>query len=90
MKLFLIDVEIEAESQKLILDLSKKCLKKIPKTDDAQQYKVLILDDNELQKIDNIDSYLKIEKVDLNYLNLFHYSVYLRPFFLTLPTVIAM
>ncbi|XP_021700503.1 uncharacterized protein LOC5564446 [Aedes aegypti] len=58
-------MEIEAESQKLILDLSKKCLKKIPKTDDAQQYKVLILDDNELQKIDNIDSYLKIEKLSL-------------------------
>ncbi|XP_062545550.1 centrosomal protein of 97 kDa [Armigeres subalbatus] len=58
-------MEIEAESQKLTLDLSKKCLKKIPKTDDAQQYKVLILDDNELQKIDNIDSYLKIEKLSL-------------------------
>ncbi|XP_055595956.1 uncharacterized protein LOC129746357 isoform X2 [Uranotaenia lowii] len=55
-------MEIEIDSQKAILDLSKKCLKKIPKTDDAQQYKILILDDNELQKIDNIDSYLKIEK----------------------------
>ncbi|XP_058819668.1 centrosomal protein of 97 kDa [Topomyia yanbarensis] len=58
-------MEIEADSQKCVLDLSKKCLKKIPKTDDAQQYKVLILDDNELQKIDNIDSYLKIEKLSL-------------------------
>ncbi|XP_019549924.3 uncharacterized protein LOC109420075 [Aedes albopictus] len=58
-------MEIDADSQKLVLDLSKKCLKKIPKTDDAQQYKVLILDDNELQKIDNIDSYLKIEKLSL-------------------------
>ncbi|XP_055546489.1 uncharacterized protein LOC129730911 [Wyeomyia smithii] len=58
-------MEIEADSQKCILDLAKKCLKKIPKTDDAQQYKVLLLDDNELQKIDNIDSYLKIEKLSL-------------------------
>ncbi|XP_053692008.1 uncharacterized protein LOC128740490 [Sabethes cyaneus] len=58
-------MEIEADSQKCVLDLAKKCLKKIPKTDDAQQYKVLLLDDNELQKIDNIDSYLKIEKLSL-------------------------
>ncbi|XP_058446142.1 centrosomal protein of 97 kDa [Malaya genurostris] len=58
-------MEIENEPQKCTLDLSKKCLKKIPKTDDAQQFKVLILDDNELQKIDNIDSYLKIEKLSL-------------------------
>ncbi|XP_055640849.1 centrosomal protein of 97 kDa [Toxorhynchites rutilus septentrionalis] len=58
-------MEVEVDSQQCILDLSKKCLKKIPKTDDAQQYKVLILDDNELQKIDNIDSYLKIEKLSL-------------------------
>ncbi|EDS37309.1 phosphatasepp1 regulatory subunit [Culex quinquefasciatus] len=56
-------MEIEVDSQKL--DLAKKCLKKIPKSDDAQQFKVLILDDNELQKIDNIDSYLKIEKLSL-------------------------
>lgn len=46
-----------------ILDLSKKGLKKLPKHDDAQHVKVLILDENELQKIDNIDSYLRIEKV---------------------------
>lgn len=38
-------------------------MKKIPKVDDAQSVRVLILDDNELQKIDNIDSFLKIEKV---------------------------
>lgn len=44
-------------------DLSKKGLKKIPKTEDSQSVKVLLLDDNELQKIDNIDSFLKIEKV---------------------------
>lgn len=59
---FTFPAEIEVDSQKL--DLAKKCLKKIPKSDDAQQFKVLILDDNELQKIDNIDSYLKIEKVN--------------------------
>lgn len=46
-----------------ILDLSKKGFKKVPRQDGAQNVKVLILDENELQKIDNIDSYLKIEKV---------------------------
>lgn len=51
------------DSEVNVLDLSNKSLKKIPKTDDAQSIKVLLLDDNDLQKIDNIDSYLKIEKV---------------------------
>uniref|UniRef100_A0AAG5DQT0 Centrosomal protein of 97 kDa n=1 Tax=Anopheles atroparvus TaxID=41427 RepID=A0AAG5DQT0_ANOAO len=58
-------MDLEIDSQKPTMDLAKKCLKKVPKTEDAQQYKVLILDDNELQKIDNIDSYLKIEKLSL-------------------------
>ncbi|XP_040162944.1 uncharacterized protein LOC120900251 [Anopheles arabiensis] len=58
-------MDLEIEAQKPTLDLAKKCLKKVPKMEDAQQYKVLILDDNELQKIDNIDSYLKIEKLSL-------------------------
>uniref|UniRef100_A0A182N8M2 Centrosomal protein of 97 kDa n=1 Tax=Anopheles dirus TaxID=7168 RepID=A0A182N8M2_9DIPT len=58
-------MDVEIDTQKPTLDLAKKCLKKVPKTEDAQQYKVLILDDNELQKIDNIDSYLKIEKLSL-------------------------
>lgn len=49
--------------QQTTLDLSKKGLKKVPKQDDAQNIKILILDDNDLQKIDNIDSYLRIEKV---------------------------
>lgn len=49
-----------------VLDLSKKGLKKVPKTDDAQHIKELILDENSLQKIDNIDSFLKIEKVRFN------------------------
>jgi len=48
-----------------VLDLTKKGLKKIPKTEDSQSIKYLILDENELQKIDNIDSYLRIEKVSL-------------------------
>ncbi|KAL5278999.1 CEP97 family protein [Megaselia abdita] len=48
------------------LDLSKKGLKKVPKQEDAQCVRILILDDNELQKIDNIDSYLKIEKLSLS------------------------
>lgn len=46
-----------------VLDLSSKGLKKIPKIEDSQSIRHLILDDNELQKIDNIDSYLRIEKV---------------------------
>lgn len=53
------------EDEKLsgILNLSKKGLKKVPKQNDAQHVKELILDENSLQKIDNIDSFLKIEKV---------------------------
>lgn len=45
------------------LDLSGKGLKKVPKPEDAQSVKELKLDDNALQKIDNIDSFLRIEKV---------------------------
>lgn len=45
------------------LDLSNKDLKKVPKLENAQSVKELILDDNALQKIDNIDSFLRIEKV---------------------------
>lgn len=45
------------------MDLSRKQLKKVPKQEDAQNVRVLKLDENELQKIDNIDSYLKIEVV---------------------------
>lgn len=51
------------EENKSVLDLSKNCLKKVPKQEDAQTIKTLILDDNELQKIDNIDSFHRIEKV---------------------------
>lgn len=99
--LYISTAEIDADSQKLVLDLSKKCLKKIPKTDDAQQYKVLILDDNELQKIDNIDSYLKIEKVRI-FLMLIYISGFIDFYlfwvndrfmiirFFSLPLVIAM
>jgi len=43
--------------------LSKQKLKKVPKQDDAHSIRQLVLDENELQKIDNIDSYLKIETV---------------------------
>lgn len=48
------------------MDLSRKQLKKVPKQEDAQNVRVLKLDENELQKIDNIDSYLKIEVVSAN------------------------
>lgn len=46
-----------------VKDLSNKGLKKIPKTEDSASIRVLVLDDNELQKVDNIDSFLRIEKV---------------------------
>lgn len=55
------------EENKSVLDLSKNCLKKVPKQEDAQTIKTLILDDNELQKIDNIDSFHRIEKVKTFY-----------------------
>lgn len=55
----------ESCSEKQTLNLSKKQLKKVPKQDDAQNIRKLILDENELQKIDNIDSYLKIETVPI-------------------------
>lgn len=53
------------DSEAGVLDLSSKGLKKIPKVEepDPKFVKVLILDDNELQKLENIDSYLRIEKV---------------------------
>lgn len=53
----------EEDSEKVVLDLSRRQLKKVPKQEEAQNVRVLLLDENELQKIDNIDSYLKIEKV---------------------------
>ncbi|XP_059618177.1 centrosomal protein of 97 kDa isoform X2 [Phlebotomus argentipes] len=56
---------MDAEDNRGVLDLSKKSLKKVPKQEDAQLVRHLILDDNELQKIDNIDSYLKIERLSL-------------------------
>lgn len=66
---------VDSNSDFAVLNLSKQCLKKVPKTDEAHSVKTLILDDNELQKIDNIDSYSKIEKVFSNVLCL--YNIYL-------------
>lgn len=54
---------VDEQKSLSVLDLSKKGLKKVPKCDDAHHVKELILDENALQKIDNIDSFLKIEKV---------------------------
>lgn len=46
------------------LDLSGKKIKKLTKpTAQESQINVLILDDNELQRLDNIDSYVKLQKV---------------------------
>lgn len=50
-------------SDPTVLNLSKKNLKRVPKPDDAQNLRTLILDENDLQKVDNIDSFLRIEKV---------------------------
>lgn len=63
------ELQQQQQIQNAILDLSKKCLNKVPKSNDAQAIKTLILDDNELQKIDNIDSYIKIEKVWIFFLH---------------------
>lgn len=53
----------EGQEKSTVLDLSKKGLRKVPKPDDAQHIRELILDENLLQKIDNIESFLKVEKV---------------------------
>lgn len=46
------------------LDLSNRKLKKLCKpAPNESQVKNLILDDNELQRLDNIDSFTKVEKV---------------------------
>lgn len=45
------------------LNLSRKNLKKVPKPEDAQNLRALVLDENDLQKVDNIDSFLRIERV---------------------------
>lgn len=58
-------IEQLGEQMSTVLDLSSKGLKKVPKLDGVQHIKEIILDENLLQKIDNIDSFLKIEKVCL-------------------------
>lgn len=62
---------------KSVLDLSKKHLQKIPKQDDAQHIRVLILDENELQKIDNVDSFLRIEQVNVTPKPLYKILIYI-------------
>lgn len=62
---------VEDQKSSTVLDLSKKGLKKVPKPEDAQHVKELILDENSLQKIDNVDSFLKIEKVNKVIFNLY-------------------
>lgn len=54
------------EKSIVVLDLSKKGLRKVPKQEDAQHIRELILDENLLQKIDNIESFLRVEKVMSN------------------------
>lgn len=54
---------IASDTNRTVVDLSKQSLKKIPKNENVKDIRQLILDDNELQKFDNIDSYAKVEKV---------------------------
>lgn len=54
---------VEGHEKSTVLDLSKRGLKKVPKLDDVDHVKELNMDENLLQKIDNIESFLKIEKV---------------------------
>ncbi len=65
----------EASSTRL-LDYSKKNLRKVPKFDDVdkQNINVLLLDSNELQKLENIDSFGQLEKV-ISYLTLSNWSM---------------
>lgn len=55
----------EAAPSTRLLDYSNKNLKKVPKFDeiDKQNINVLLLDSNELQKLENIDSFVRVEKV---------------------------
>ncbi|KAG4065265.1 hypothetical protein HA402_012707 [Bradysia odoriphaga] len=57
----------EASSTR-ILDYSNKNLKKVPKFDDIdkQSINTLLLDSNEIQKIENIDSFVQIEKLSMS------------------------
>lgn len=58
-------IEETSDTNRTVVDLSKQSLKKIPKNENVKDIRQLILDDNELQKFDNIDSYAKVEKVRL-------------------------
>lgn len=49
------------------LDLSNRKLKKLNKPNAQEtQISTLILDNNELQRLDNIDSFVKLSKVTFN------------------------
>lgn len=69
----------EGQEKSTVLDLSKKGLRKVPKPEDAQHIRELILDENLLQKIDNIESFLKVEKVRYTFDT--HTHVYISIFF---------
>lgn len=56
--------ETPAALESATLDLSEKHLKKLPKpTPDESLAATLILDDNELQRLEGIDSFSKVQKV---------------------------
>lgn len=55
----------EGQEKSTVLDLSKKGLRKVPKPENPQNIRELMLDENLLQKIDNIESFLAVEKVKL-------------------------
>lgn len=64
------------DANKTIVDLTKQGLKKVQKNEDNSDVRQLILDENEIQKIENIESYPKIEKVSYYkfFLHIFHSS----------------
>uniref|UniRef100_A0A336K1X7 Centrosomal protein of 97 kDa n=1 Tax=Culicoides sonorensis TaxID=179676 RepID=A0A336K1X7_CULSO len=59
-------LEETSDTNRTVVDLSKQSLKKIPKNENVNDIKQLILDENELQKFDNIDSYVKVEKLSVS------------------------
>lgn len=52
-----------AADNRTVIDLTGQQLKKIPKNNSTSQVRQLILDENDLSKFDNIETYLQIEKV---------------------------
>lgn len=72
----------EPEKKTQTLDLSKRALKKVPKEKDTRNVRVFLMDENELQTIEHMDSFQWIEKVLFSWgfqaIILFNYSFSLQ------------